>query len=652
MPLKHRTVHYSPQGVPFLDVAEETFREWLGSRHGVTDPGSIGRDGQYVEIGGGHRARVERVEEEGRTMVRYSHITINENGTYSTQLTALREGTETWAQLDVHAPHQNSMFAAPRLPGMLLDAAGQRGAHLFDGTVRNSFSSAPKRVRADELGDFIDEVLESPHRTTTAFVAGLGHDDSYGRWSETFQTWLRDSQAVATLWLLDAEATGEFNRYMVAKGYEVYPRSIHSFQPGADLSDSADSLRHRWFSARDLADSSTRRNQQRLYHLARATALGQRLPEELVHADRDIREEALRLRLSEGVHGSSLRERIHKPPVEQPRETGPLTSDAPRPDASPRPGPTHRPRITPGMLPPHRPVPPTRPVAPPTPPPVPQTPTPDVGAEVTELVHELCGEINVTPHADQPLDDLLIDVFDLVLRERRKVANAERLLAEKESDLEALTDQHNELEQFWEETVEEFGEDDLEEASLRHQINRYAMQLQRLQAPPEAYDLPERDNPTRLEEVLERLRRKTLPHVVFTGNEKLCTRLDDRPNSQALAGMCWDFLVTLDSYAEQWANGKQSVERYIATGTSLAKPSRHAASESKATKNNQDYAAARRFKVPASVDGEGWVHMWAHYKLAQDGGKAPRLHYYDAMGQDGKVYVGYIGEHLPNTMTN
>lgn len=291
------------------------------------------------------------------------------------------------------------------------------------------------------------------------------------------------------------------------------------------------------------------------------------------------------------------------------------------------------------------------PVAPASPTPVP-APAPAAVAEVTELVHELCEEINLTPQADQPLDDLLIDVFDLVLRERRKVTNAQQLLAEKDAELEAVTTQHNELEQFWEETVEEFGEDDLEEAGLRHRLNRYALQLQRLQAPPEAYELPEPDNPTRLGEVLERLRRGTLRHVVFTGDEKLCTRLDDRPNSRALAGMCWDFLVTLDSYAVQWRNGEQSVDRYIDTGTSLAKPSRHAASESKATKKNQDYAAARRFKVPTSVNGEGLVHMWAHYKLAQDGGKAPRLHYYDAMQEDGRIYVGYIGEHLPNTMTN
>jgi hypothetical protein len=28
------------------------------------------------------------------------------------------------------------------------------------------------------------------------------------------------------------------------------------------------------------------------------------------------------------------------------------------------------------------------------------------------------------------------------------------------------------------------------------------------------------------------------------------------------------------------------------------------------------------------------------------------MHYYDDTGQSGKIYVGYIGKHLPNTHTN
>ncbi|NLZ57720.1 MAG: hypothetical protein GX898_05365 [Corynebacterium sp.] len=42
--------------------------------------------------------------------------------------------------------------------------------------------------------------------------------------------------------------------------------------------------------------------------------------------------------------------------------------------------------------------------------------------------------------------------------------------------------------------------------------------------------------------------------------------------------------------------------------------------------------------------------MWAHYRLAHEGGKAPRLHYLDA--DDGKIYIGYIGEHLVIPMTS
>jgi hypothetical protein len=44
--------------------------------------------------------------------------------------------------------------------------------------------------------------------------------------------------------------------------------------------------------------------------------------------------------------------------------------------------------------------------------------------------------------------------------------------------------------------------------------------------------------------------------------------------------------------------------------------------------------------------------MGAHFKIARKGLISPRMHYYDDAGQTGKVYVGYIGKHLPNTHTN
>ena len=61
---------------------------------------------------------------------------------------------------------------------------------------------------------------------------------------------------------------------------------------------------------------------------------------------------------------------------------------------------------------------------------------------------------------------------------------------------------------------------------------------------------------------------------------------------------------------------------------------------------------ARELPVPTYVSSTGSVFMGAHFKIAQSGLVSPRLHYYDATGIDGNVYVGYIGPHLPTKQTN
>jgi hypothetical protein len=44
--------------------------------------------------------------------------------------------------------------------------------------------------------------------------------------------------------------------------------------------------------------------------------------------------------------------------------------------------------------------------------------------------------------------------------------------------------------------------------------------------------------------------------------------------------------------------------------------------------------------------------MASHFKIAQSGMISPRLHYIDDTAKTGKVYVGYIGRHLPTKQTN
>ena len=44
--------------------------------------------------------------------------------------------------------------------------------------------------------------------------------------------------------------------------------------------------------------------------------------------------------------------------------------------------------------------------------------------------------------------------------------------------------------------------------------------------------------------------------------------------------------------------------------------------------------------------------MGAHVRIAKYGSVSPRMHYYNDAAGTGKIYVGYIGPHLPNFRTN
>jgi hypothetical protein len=57
---------------------------------------------------------------------------------------------------------------------------------------------------------------------------------------------------------------------------------------------------------------------------------------------------------------------------------------------------------------------------------------------------------------------------------------------------------------------------------------------------------------------------------------------------------------------------------------------------------------ARIFPVPAAVDPARRAYMAAHIKIQQGGTPCPRIHFHDdTAGTNGKIYVGYIGDHLP-----
>lgn len=665
MPLMHRSIYHSDDGLGLLESADEVFLGWLESRGQHSNPVNIdliGREGDYAEVGAGHRARIDSITNGEGKATRYSQMVIGENGTYSTHMTAVMDGTGAWVQLDVHAPHQNSNFHAPLIPSLLLDKASSKGLRLTNGNPAEVFTPAPRRVQVDEVGKLLDEIINHEDRRSTALVAGIQGNDNYHAWSERFERWFSFSRGVATLWLLDGEATEEFNS-MVAKEYQVYPRSIHSFQPLADTENPDDAYRHRWFSSHDLYENQkSKQNQSRLYHLSRRAALKQRSPLAVEAAEKKLSSRVAQLQVNQGTEDSPFRDRIQKIratwptiPTVQPTRTTP--DSTPVTDKAPVRTRRHTPMLPPRV----RPTPPDvrPPIADPTPVADPSTaPAKPEGSEAAtaltnleETIREFCGTIGFTPSEDQDTEDILLEVFDRVWKSQRAVANAETIIAGKDELIAELEDDNSTLQEAWDEAVSVASNLDLSLAESQRRIQYYSLQLQALKAPKSAYSLPTVDRPTSMATVLKWLSSGKLQRVVFTGDRKKALDLDNRRNAESIAQICWDFLQTLDDYAKQCKQGHTSVDSYITENETLAHPAKFARTESKLVRENTQFRQARSFKVPAEISADERVFMWAHYRLAQDGGKAPRLHYHDATRTDGRIYVGYIGEHLLSPMT-
>ncbi|WP_030156337.1 hypothetical protein [Glycomyces sp. NRRL B-16210] len=123
-------------------------------------------------------------------------------------------------------------------------------------------------------------------------------------------------------------------------------------------------------------------------------------------------------------------------------------------------------------------------------------------------------------------------------------------------------------------------------------------------------------------------------------------------------GRAWDALRALDAYAEARAEERFTGGFYDwcarpLPGAPIITPNMVSMKESDSVSGNPKFYRARIFRVPAEIDPSGRVYMPSHIKLQQIGSPAPRMHFLDdAGGATGKIWIGYLGGHLPNTRTN
>lgn len=116
----------------------------------------------------------------------------------------------------------------------------------------------------------------------------------------------------------------------------------------------------------------------------------------------------------------------------------------------------------------------------------------------------------------------------------------------------------------------------------------------------------------------------------------------------------WTVLVKMEEYASARAAGAEGsayvnfrayVSEYPASGVT---PRHVVLGESEVVRTQSELRGIRTFPTPM---GERFFQE--HVRIGSSGAPpAPRLHYYDATVEIGKVLVGYVGPHLKNTRTN
>ncbi|MFF3500917.1 hypothetical protein [Streptomyces sp. NPDC003247] len=159
--------------------------------------------------------------------------------------------------------------------------------------------------------------------------------------------------------------------------------------------------------------------------------------------------------------------------------------------------------------------------------------------------------------------------------------------------------------------------------------------------------------PTTFSELLDRL--DELPGISFTGSAKITRSLDSQSVDNWLY-VAWDGLLALDHFARSSADGAVSGDflSWCKSDASSAFPfpaAKVAMRESDTVARKTKLRSERMLPVPDDVDPDRRVFMQAHLKIGGGNTIAPRLHFYDDCPRSGKVYVGYLGPHLRNTLT-
>lgn len=528
---------------------------------------------------------------------RYRFLQDGQGGQWITELTAcqgLNDGG--WVWLEVDQPEGARRAGTPRLATMLVEVLAVR-----DGD--HALTPQPMPTGASEVTAAIQSVVD-PGRRGLVFVAGssAGSDIPQVQWNGYVARILKDTVGLSSAYLLDPGATEEFNR-CVTSSHQVRPYTIRTFRPDVRLDEPLDSERHRILTTASIVRDDPYRLQRLLSNRARETAISGSLPSTVRRADRRLRD----------ALDTLLLERTATAPAEKLVELPVAQASAPE-----------------------------------------ATDTSHIADILKVMMRQVFGDDSVTEDSLRRLGQLALDAKSM----RKANDDARQRLATLENRVDAGEDAIRRINERFEDEQLERAQAEDESAERERQLRFLRAKLASLGS-PEAWSVPETTSgdiaPESFAELVTRLDEFT--HVLFTGDPDQALELDDHEGLGTWSRKCWAALQALEDFVAHSLSGKfsGSVDSYLNStpaGAHGFSPTRHAARESEDVGKNPKYRKPRTLPVPAEVNSTGVVFMESHFKIAQSGLISPRMHYFDDNSRTGKVYVGYIGRHLPTQKTN
>lgn len=234
--------------------------------------------------------------------------------------------------------------------------------------------------------------------------------------------------------------------------------------------------------------------------------------------------------------------------------------------------------------------------------------------------------------------------------------DAEKLLA----DLVAVEEDRDRLQQEIEWQILETEEAAAESETLRSRVKWLERRAAEAGDYVAAIETPAAELPASASGCVEALdlAKAHLSLIEIGKTTETAEDLDQHPKGTTWGRKAWQAFRALQAYAEAKSSGEAAGNfltfcRTPPPGVDVIPAEWVAAGESETTSRNPRFRQARTFAVPTQVAHGGTACMEEHVKLEKGSDPAPRIHFYDDTGgPTGKVYVGYLGRHLPNFQTN